>query len=264
MMSHNEHRLKSCTSPLPNVIEGLACPLYKGDLHSLSEALYCADCTKQYPVINNIPCMIADDAAEFEEEINLQDTVADGYEAKRYSDKYARMYHDWWTDLMIKHVTVRGRVLDNGCGVGHILQRFAPDLAAREIHRVLKPAGEVVFVDPNASLISRLPRWVARGGKHFSNDHKSFSPAMFRKILGPRFAIDKVEYFGYVAYPLLAFPDLLDVFRYVPFKPIAARVAMGMDRLFARIPVIRAQGWAILVKATALAEDCDAAPIPRL
>ena len=317
MMSHNEHRLKSCTSPLPNVIEGLACPLCKADLDSLPEALYCPDCTKEYPVVNNIPCMIADDAAEFEEEIDIQDTVADGYESKRYSDKYARMYHDWWTDLMIKHVTVQGRVLDNGCGVGHILERFSPDqavgvdismnmlrhaagksnrlvlansqqlpfksnlfdvvfcrgllhhlprpdLAAREIHRVLKPAGEVVFVDPNASLISRLPRWVVRGGKHFSNDHKSFSRAMFRKMLGPYFAIDKVEYFGYVAYPLLAFPDLLDVFKYVPFKPIAAKVAMGMDRLFAGIPVIRAQSWAILVKATALAEDRDAAPTPGL
>ena len=252
--------------------------------------------------------MITDDLAHFRDEITVQDKAADEYQSKRYSSKYARMYHDWWTDLMLKHITIKGRVLDNGCGVGYILERFGPDnavgmdlsmnmlrhaakrfdklvlgssqqlpfkantfdivfcrgllhhlpdpeLGIREIHRVLRPNGQVVIVDPNDSFLSRLPRKIARGGEHFADDHKSFSKTKLEKMLEPCFTIDKIEYFGYVAYPLLAFPDLLDIFKYVPFKPVAAKVAMGLDSLLAKTPLVRAQSWAILAKATALAVD---------
>jgi len=300
--------VESSATEILEIIEGLACPLCKGDLRGEQGRLFCKHCRKQYGVVNNIPCMLTDETSDFEEEITVQDNVADQYESKRYSDKYARMYHDWWTDLMIKHITVTGRVLDNGCGVGHILERFGPDEAVGldismnmlrhasrkskrlvlgssqqlpfkanffdavfcrgllhhlprpdqgigEIHRVIKPKGEVVFVDPNATLISYLPRLIVRGGKQFSHDHKSFTQSIFKKMLHPYFSIDKVVYFGYIAYPLLAFPDLLNIFKYVPFKPFVAKAVMGFDHIISKIPLLRTQSWAIMVKATALELD---------
>ena len=108
-------------------IGGLACPLCKADLQDKAEGLLCGECQREYAIADGIPRMITDEMGDFEEEVGVQDNVADGYESKRYNDKYARMYHDWWTDLMIKHITVKGRVLDNGCGVGHILERFGAD-----------------------------------------------------------------------------------------------------------------------------------------
>lgn len=127
-----------------------------------------------------------------------------------------------------------------------------PELAVREMHRVLKAKGEIVVVDTNTSLLSVLPRMIANRGKHFSEEHKNLNRRIIKRILKPYFSIDKVSYFGYFAYPLLGFPDLVTIFRYVPFKPIAASVLMCLDKLVSRIPLVRTQSWGILFKGTAL------------
>jgi len=124
-----------------------------------------------------------------------------------------------------------------------------PQLAVKEMYRVLKPEGEVVIVDTNRSLLSALPRIIANRGEHFWQGHKNLSRAAIEQLLKPYFEIEEVMYFGYIAYPLLGFPDILNLFKFVPFKSIAEPALMLVDNILSRIPVLRTQSWGILVKA---------------
>ncbi|MCK5225179.1 MAG: class I SAM-dependent methyltransferase [Planctomycetes bacterium] len=125
-----------------------------------------------------------------------------------------------------------------------------PQLAIDEISRVLKVGGEAVFVDTNCSLLSALPRMIANKGEHFSEDHKNLTRKEMTKLLEPNFKIDEIMYFGYIAYPLLGFPDIVNIFEHIPFKSAIEPTLMFIDNVISRIPLLRTQSWAILVKAT--------------
>jgi len=124
-----------------------------------------------------------------------------------------------------------------------------PELAISEISRVLRSQGEAVFADTNSSLLSYLPRLIASRGKHFSEEHKNLTRREIERLLNPYFKIQEVKYFGYIAYPLLGFPDILKLFKFIPFKSIAEPALMSVDNFISKIPVIRSQSWGILVKA---------------
>ncbi len=284
-------------------IPELACTICKKPLEpSDGDGLYCQACQKSYTVENSVVNMLTDDIQGFAEEIAVQDRVACEYEQKRYQSPYARRYHDWWTEQMLKRIKCEGRFFDNGCGTGLLLEKFAkgkivgldissemlkyasqhcdelilgnsqqlpfkdecfdgvfcrslihhlpkPELAIAEIARVLKPGGEVVFVDTNCSLLSALPRMIANKGEHFSEEHQNLTRRRMVELLSPHLEIEEVMYFGYIAYPLLGFPDIVSVFKYVPFKSAVEPVLMFIDKVLSQIPLIRAQSWAILVKA---------------
>lgn len=125
-----------------------------------------------------------------------------------------------------------------------------PEAAVKEMHRVLRPGGEIVLVDTNASLLSTIPRWIKYRGEHFSEKHQNMSRRRLEGMLRPYFRIDRVTYFGYVAYPLVGFPDLVSVFKYFPLKSLSASALMAFDSVLSRIPLVRALGWAILIKGT--------------
>jgi len=118
------------------------------------------------------------------------------------------------------------------------------------MHRVLRPAGEVVAAETKDSLLSVLPRKIAGGGEHFSSEHKNLTRRNLEAMFEPYFTIDHVAYFGYIAYPLLGFPDIVNVFRFVPFKSAVSAVLMGIDNVIARLPILRPQSWGILIKCT--------------
>jgi ubiquinone/menaquinone biosynthesis C-methylase UbiE len=118
-----------------------------------------------------------------------------------------------------------------------------------EMYRVLKPGGEAVFVDTNASIVSKLPRLLAKKGHHFSRQHKNFSRADYVRMIRSRFKVEKSVFFGYIAYPLLGFPDVIDIFRFLPMKQRLCRFLIRTDEFISNIPLISTHGWAILVKA---------------
>jgi ubiquinone/menaquinone biosynthesis C-methylase UbiE/uncharacterized protein YbaR (Trm112 family) len=125
-----------------------------------------------------------------------------------------------------------------------------PNLAVQEMYRVLRPGGEMVSVDTNASLLSTWPRKIVSRGKHFSEGHTNLNRRALERLLDPYFTVDDVMYFGYIAYPLLGFPDLVGLFKFIPFKPVVAPVLMFVDNILSRIPLVRTQSWGILVKGT--------------
>ena len=124
-----------------------------------------------------------------------------------------------------------------------------PELAVKEIYRVLRSQGQAVFADTNSSLLSYLPRIIANRGEHFSEEHKNLNRRIMQRLLEPYFEIQQVRYFGYIAYPLLGFPDILKLFKYVPFKSAAEPALMFFDNVLSRIPLLRTQSWGIIVKA---------------
>ncbi len=119
-----------------------------------------------------------------------------------------------------------------------------------EMDRVLKTGGELIFSEPIQSVLSNIPRKLVKGGRHFSDVHKDFKEQRLIKMLRERFIIKDVKYFGYIAYPVLGFPDVIDPLRYLPLKRIVTYLLIQIDQFISRIPIIKTQSWGITIKAS--------------
>lgn len=123
-----------------------------------------------------------------------------------------------------------------------------PEKGVSEMYRTLKPGGRVLFVEPISSVLSRLPRKIAnKKSDHFSEDHKNFERKKLIKIISKHFEIQKIRPFGYLAYPLLGFPDVLSIYKYVPFKKIMTPLLIFIDNVFSKIPLIKNQAWGVMI-----------------
>ena len=123
-----------------------------------------------------------------------------------------------------------------------------PGAGAREMARVLRAGGVVIALDPNRTLISELPRRLLRGSSHFDEDHKNFTAGQMREILSPYFRIDAVHHMGYVAYPLLGFPDITNFGKILPLNALAPAL-MKLDDGLAAVPGVRRLSWGLMVRA---------------
>ncbi len=124
----------------------------------------------------------------------------------------------------------------------------SPELGVEETARVLTQGGYAVFVDTVDTLVSKLPRKLTEDSEHFSEEHKNFSGKQYLKMLRKDFQIKKVVYFGYIAYPLLGFPDIMNGFRYVPLKRLVVPILNGIDWILERTPILRKHlAWGIMV-----------------
>jgi ubiquinone/menaquinone biosynthesis C-methylase UbiE len=125
-----------------------------------------------------------------------------------------------------------------------------PRAGAREMARVLRPGGVALVLDPNRTVISELPRRLVRGTSHFDEDHKNFTVREMRRILTPHLQVDEVHYVGYIAYPLLGFPDIRNFGKFLPLSALAPGL-MRLDDVLARLPAVRRLSWGIVVRAIA-------------
>jgi ubiquinone/menaquinone biosynthesis C-methylase UbiE len=123
-----------------------------------------------------------------------------------------------------------------------------PEQGIREMARVLRPGGEVVAMDTNKTIMSDLPRRVANRSRHFDEGHQNFVASELASRFARHLEVDKVDFRGYLAYPLLAFPDLLDFSRVLPLGLLTAPL-LRLDSMLARVPALRRLGWALIVKA---------------
>jgi SAM-dependent methyltransferase len=123
-----------------------------------------------------------------------------------------------------------------------------PAAGAAEMARTLKPGGALVVLDTHRTIVSDLPRRLANRGDHFDEDHKNFRVAELTQILGACLRVARIEFIGYVAYPLLGFPDLIDFGRMLPLERLAPLLIALDDRL-ARLPVVQRLGWGVMLRA---------------
>jgi SAM-dependent methyltransferase len=123
-----------------------------------------------------------------------------------------------------------------------------PRIGAQEIARVLRPGGTAVIVDPNRNIISTLPRFLARGTSHFDSDHKNFSLREIKSIIDGLLRVESLKFWGYLAYPLLGFPDVLRL-KWLPLKRMY-RLLVGFDDAVSKVPFVKRLGWGIILKVT--------------
>ena len=123
-----------------------------------------------------------------------------------------------------------------------------PERGAAEIARVLKPEGTAVLVDPYRNLISAIPRLLSRRTSHFDDDHKNFSLRELKKFFSGSLEIQDVKFWGYVAYPLLGFPDVLS-FNWLPLERLYQPL-VNFDNAVSKIPLINRFSLGITVKVS--------------
>lgn len=118
-----------------------------------------------------------------------------------------------------------------------------------EMSRVLKKGGEIVFLETVQSILSSIPRKLISHGKHFSDLHQNFEKNELISILDDEFSIEIKMHIGYIAYPILGFPDIIDFVRFLPFKNSITSFLIYIDEVISTIPIINIQSWGIIIKA---------------
>jgi len=126
-----------------------------------------------------------------------------------------------------------------------------PRRGIAEMHRVLKPGGQIVMADTNRSMLNTLPRKLAYRSTHFSEGHQNLDRSAYLTWLQHYFRLERVRFFGYLAYPF-GFPDMMGTLRSIPFPVPLVKGLIRIDNVLASIPGLRTQSWGIMVVGTRL------------
>jgi ubiquinone/menaquinone biosynthesis C-methylase UbiE len=127
-----------------------------------------------------------------------------------------------------------------------------PAQSMKEVHRILRPGGQVVFFEPNGDpWIWRAARRLYYAMSHrFSSGHRSYRARELHALLeGAGLQPTTTKRLFYLAYPFAGLLDHFKVFRFVPFHAALTRFLLAVDRVLAMIPGIQHLGFALVVVA---------------
>jgi ubiquinone/menaquinone biosynthesis C-methylase UbiE len=119
-----------------------------------------------------------------------------------------------------------------------------------EMNRVLNHKGELIILEPIQSLLSLMPRNVIKESEHFSSQHGDFKEKELFDLLKKNFKMDRIINVGYIAYPLVGFPDIMNLNKYIPFKSCTIPLLMKFDEVLSKLPIINKQSWGIIARFT--------------
>jgi len=120
-----------------------------------------------------------------------------------------------------------------------------PAMGLEEMFRVLKPGGTWVCWDPNHNIVYETIRHIFQRTDRFSHLHKSFNDnQLFDMIEESGLEITEKKYIGYLGYPLLGFPDIINF--HIPIW--LGRKLISLDNFISKTP-LRKFSWSLMVKA---------------
>ncbi|HLC44235.1 MAG: hypothetical protein A2722_02855 [Candidatus Doudnabacteria bacterium RIFCSPHIGHO2_01_FULL_50_11] len=125
-----------------------------------------------------------------------------------------------------------------------------PKQGIAEVARILKPGGLAIFEDVVKTALSVVPRYfLNRKSSHFSHEHKNFFKSELLRLISTFFQVEHIHHYGYLGYPLLGFPDIINFQKYIPTKKLLIPALLAFDDFVEKIPFIRTQSWNIIVIA---------------
>jgi len=119
-----------------------------------------------------------------------------------------------------------------------------------ELARVLKEGGRIVLLDTrDQNMFSRIFRKKMGTGEHFSELHQNLQEDEYVRLIGKYLRIQKTEYIGFLAYTLLGFPDVFNLYAHIPGKFLWTPLLMMMDRVWSKLPLFNKLGLGMIVVA---------------
>lgn len=120
-----------------------------------------------------------------------------------------------------------------------------PAVGLREMVRVLKPGGKFSCWDPNHNVVYETVRHLLQPTERFSHLHKSFNDKeLFKMIEEAGMEITEKKYIGYISYPLLGFPDIINF--NIPIW--LGRKLIKLDDFISK-SFLKKFSWSLMVKA---------------
>lgn len=124
------------------------------------------------------------------------------------------------------------------------------DTALAEIRRVLRPGGLAIISEPcdDFILVRKMRERMYSRMPYFDEEEKTFlSGDLVASLKAAGFRVRGRKRFGFVAYALLGYPDIvprLEFLHHQPFSALLSRGLIAIDKLLARTPIVK--NWSLV------------------
>lgn len=163
--------------------------------------------------------------------------------------KYAKKRLKYIVNTDVSRLPFKDEVFDVVFCRGVLHHLLSLDTPLTEIERVLKKRGEFVLCEPIDNIFNNFMKNRIKRKDLFSSFHHGYSLKNLISDINKRFDIVEIKNFGYIAYPLLAFPNITKIFDYFPFKTFFTYYFINMDKIISKIHFLKNQSWAVIIKA---------------
>ncbi len=136
-------------------------------------------------------------------------------------------------------------------GLHHIFNDLSG--ALEEIHRVIRPGGQFICSEPRSdSLLIRTARaalynWSTK--VHAGEEHPFFQQELVATLERHGFAVELALPFGYLAYTLIGFPNILPCLFAPLGNEFVIRLLLRFDRISSKVPLWRNLATAVNLRA---------------